>query len=335
LAEDEYADTEDPDEYLAANVFWVPPEARWSHLQDNARSDNIGKLIDDAMDAIEKVPSNEKLRGALPKGYARPALNKVMLGELIDLFSDIGMHDEFDRARDLFGRVYEYCLSSFASTEGKRGGEFLTPRSVVRTLVEMLEPYKGRVYDPCCGTGGMFVQSETFIEEHGGRLNDIAVYGQEINHTTFRLAKTNLAVQGIDAEIAWNNEGSFHRDALPDLKADFILANPPFNIADWGGKRLADDARWKFGTPPVGNAKFAWLQHIIHHLAQRGTAGVVLANGSMSSQQSGEGDIRKAMIEADVVDCMVAQPGQLFYSTQIPACHCHRVAQCVANQCEC
>ena len=298
LAEDEYADTEDPDEYLAANVFWVPQEARWSHLQANARSDNIGKLIDDAMDAIEKVPSNEKLKGALPKGYARPALNKVMLGELIDLFSDIGMHDEFDKARDLFGRVYEYCLSSFASTEGKRGGEFLTPRSVVRTLVEMLEPYKGRVYDPCCGTGGMFVQSEKFIEEHGGRLNDIAVYGQEINHTTFRLAKMNLAVQGIDAEIAWNNEGSFHRDAFPDLKADFILANPPFNISDWGGKQLADDARWKFGTPPVGNANFAWLQHIIHHLAPRGTAGVVLANGSMSSQQSGEGDIRKEMIDA-------------------------------------
>ena len=320
LAEDEFADTEDPDEYLAANVFWVPAEARWSHLKDNARSENIGKLIDDAMDAIEKVPSNEKLKGALPKGYARPALNKIMLGELIDLFSDIGMHDEFDKARDLFGRVYEYCLSSFASTEGKRGGEFLTPRSVVRTLVEMLEPYKGRVYDPCCGTGGMFVQSEKFIEEHGGRLNDIAVYGQEINHTTFRLAKMNLAVQGIDAEISWNNEGSFHRDAFPDLKADFILANPPFNISDWGGKQLADDARWKFGTPPVGNANFAWLQHIIHHLAPRGTAGVVLANGSMSSQQSGEGDIRKAMIEADVVDCMVALPGQLFYSTQIPAC---------------
>ncbi|MEM9355844.1 MAG: class I SAM-dependent DNA methyltransferase [Pseudomonadota bacterium] len=320
LAEDDYADTEDPDEYLAANVFWVPSEVRWSHLQDNARSENIGKLIDDAMDTIEKVPSNEKLKGALPKGYARPALNKVMLGELIDLFSNIGMHDEFDRARDLFGRVYEYCLSSFASTEGKRGGEFLTPRSVVRTLVEMLEPYKGRVYDPCCGTGGMFVQSEKFIEEHGGGLNDIAVYGQEINHTTFRLAKMNLAVQGIDAEIAWNNEGSLHRDAFPKLKADFILANPPFNISDWGSKQLADDARWKFGMPPAGNANFAWLQHIVHHLAPRGTAGVVLANGSMSSQQSGEGDIRKAMIEADVVDCMVALPGQLFYSTQIPAC---------------
>jgi type I restriction enzyme M protein len=320
LAEDDLADQEDPDEYLAANVFWVPPEARWSHLQANAKSPDIGKLIDDAMDAIERVPSNEKLKGALPRGYARPALNKVMLGELIDLFSNIGMHHEFDKARDLFGRVYEYCLSSFAANEGKRGGEFLTPRSVVRTLVEMLEPYQGRVYDPCCGTGGMFVQSEKFIAEHGGRLNDIAVYGQEINHTTYRLAKMNLAVQGIDAEIAWNNEGSFHRDAFPDLKADFILANPPFNISDWGGERVREDARWAFGAPPVGNANFAWLQHIIHHLAPRGTAGVVLANGSMSSQQSGEGEIRKAMIEADVVDCMVALPGQLFYSTQIPAC---------------
>ncbi|MBX7134214.1 MAG: type I restriction-modification system subunit M [Fimbriimonadaceae bacterium] len=318
--EQESADQEDPDEYLAENVFWVPPEARWAHLQANARSPEIGKLIDDAMDAIERVPSNDKLKGALPKGYARPALNKVMLGELIDLFADIGMHDEFDKARDLFGRVYEYCLSSFAANEGKRGGEFLTPRSVVRTLVEMLEPYKGRVYDPCCGTGGMFVQSEKFIEQHGGRLDDIAVYGQEINHTTYKLAKMNLAVQGIDAEIQWNNEGSFHRDAFPDLKADFILANPPFNISDWGGERLKDDVRWKFGTPPAGNANFAWLQHIIHHLAPRGTAGVVLANGSMSSQQSGEGEIRKRMIEADIVDCMVALPGQLFFSTQIPAC---------------
>ncbi len=320
LKTDLLSDPEDPDEYMAANVFWVPAEARWAHLQAKAKSPDIGIIIDAAMDAIEKVPSNEKLKGALPKGYARPALNKVMLGELIDLFSNIGMHDEFDKARDLFGRAYEYCLSSFAANEGKRGGEFLTPRSVVRTLVDMLEPYQGRVYDPCCGTGGMFVQSEKFIAEHGGRINDIAVYGQEINHTTYRLAKMNLAVQGIDADIQWNNEGSVHRDAFPDLKADFILANPPFNISDWGGEHLRDDVRWKFGVPPTGNANFAWLQHIIHHLAPRGTAGVVLANGSMSSQQSGEGEIRKAMIEGDVVDCMVALPGQLFYSTQIPAC---------------
>lgn len=320
LKADEYADEEDPEEYIAENVFWVPPEARWSHLQANAKRPEIGKLIDDAMEAIERAPSNEGLKGVLPKNYARPTLNKTMLGELIDLFSNIGMHDSSDKAKDLLGRVYEYFLSGFASSEGKRGGEFFTPRSVVRTLVEMLEPYKGRVYDPCCGSGGMFVQSEKFIEEHGGRRNDIAVYGQEINHTTWRLAKMNLAVQGIDADIRWNNEGSFHRDEFPDLKADFILANPPFNISDWGGERLAEDARWTFGLPPRGNANFGWLQHIIHHLAPRGTAGVVLANGSMSSQQSGEGEIRKAMIEADQVDCMVALPGQLFYSTQIPAC---------------
>ncbi|MBZ9795739.1 type I restriction-modification system subunit M [Mesorhizobium sp. ES1-4] len=320
LAAEAHADAEDPEEYLAENVFWVPKEARWSFLQGSAKRPEIGKLIDEAMEAIEKAPSNEGLKGVLPKNYARPTLNKTMLGELIDLFSNIGMHDGTDKAKDLLGRVYEYFLSGFASSEGKRGGEFFTPRSVVRTLVEMLEPYKGRVYDPCCGSGGMFVQSETFIEEHGGRRDAIAIYGQEINHTTWRLAKMNLAVQGIDADIRWNNEGSFHRDELPDLKADFILANPPFNISDWGGERLADDVRWKYGTPPKSNANFAWLQQILHHLAPRGTGGVVLANGSMSSQQSGEGDIRKAMVEADVVDCMVALPGQLFFSTQIPAC---------------
>lgn len=320
LAADPLADAEDPEEYLAESVFWVPKEARWAHLQANAKRPEIGKLIDDAMEAIERFPSNEGLKGVLPKSYARPTLNKTMLGELIDLFSNIGLHNSSDKAKDLLGRVYEYFLSGFASSEGKRGGEFFTPRSVVRTLVEMLEPYKGRVYDPCCGSGGMFVQSEKFIEEHGGRRNDIAIYGQEINHTTWRLAKMNLAVQGIDADIRWNNEGSFHRDELPDLKADYILANPPFNISDWGGERLAEDVRWRHGTPPKGNANFAWLQHILHHLAPRGTAGVVLANGSMSSQQSGEGEIRKAMIEADMVDCMVALPGQLFYSTQIPAC---------------
>lgn len=320
LVADPQADAEDPEEYLAENVFWVPKMARWSHLQANAKRPEIGKLIDEAMEAIEKAPSNEGLKGVLPKNYARPTLNKTMLGELIDLFSNIGMHDSTDRAKDLLGRVYEYFLSGFAGSEGKRGGEFFTPRSVVRTLVEILEPYKGRVYDPCCGSGGMFVQSEKFIEEHGGRRDAIAIYGQEINHTTWRLAKMNLAVQGIDADIRWNNEGSFHRDEFPDLKADFILANPPFNVSDWGGERLANDRRWKHGAPPKGNANFGWLQHILHHLAPRGTAGVVLANGSMSSQQSGEGDIRKAMVEADVVDCIVALPGQLFYSTQIPAC---------------
>jgi type I restriction enzyme M protein len=309
---------EDKDEYLADNVFWVPKEARWSHLQANAKLPTIGTLIDDAMRAIEK--DNESLKGVLPKDYARPALNKVMLGELIDLISGIALGAEGDKSKDILGRVYEYFLGQFAGAEGKRGGEFYTPRSVVRVLVEMLEPYSGRVYDPCCGSGGMFVQSEKFVQEHGGRIGDIAIYGQESNYTTWRLAKMNLAVRGIDSDIRWNNEGSFHKDELRDLKADYILANPPFNISDWGGDRMREDVRWKFGAPPVGNANYAWLQHIYHHLAPNGTAGVVLANGSMSSNQSGEGDIRKAMLEADAVDCMVALPGQLFYSTQIPAC---------------
>lgn len=317
LAEDARA-AEDKDEYLADNVFWVPKEARWSHLQANAKLPTIGTLIDDAMRAIEK--DNESLKGVLPKDYARPALNKVMLGELIDLISGIALNEEGDRSKDILGRVYEYFLGQFAGAEGKRGGEFYTPRSVVRVLVEMLEPYSGRIYDPCCGSGGMFVQSEKFVQEHGGRIGDIAIYGQESNYTTWRLAKMNLAVRGIDSDIRWNNEGSFHKDELRDLKADYILANPPFNISDWGGDRLREDVRWKFGVPPVGNANYAWLQHIYHHLAPNGTAGVVLANGSMSSNQSGEGDIRKAMLEADAVDCMVALPGQLFYSTQIPAC---------------
>lgn len=317
LAEDAQA-AEDKDEYLADNVFWVPKEARWSHLQANAKLPTIGTLIDDAMRAIEK--DNESLKGVLPKDYARPALNKVMLGELIDLISGIALGEAGDRSKDILGRVYEYFLGQFAGAEGKRGGEFYTPRSVVRVLVEMLEPYTGRVYDPCCGSGGMFVQSEKFVQEHGGRIGDIAIYGQESNYTTWRLAKMNLAVRGIDSDIRWNNEGSFHKDELRDLKADYIIANPPFNISDWGGDRLREDVRWRFGAPPVGNANYAWLQHIYHHLAPNGTAGVVLANGSMSSNQSGEGDIRKAMLEADAVDCMVSLPGQLFYSTQIPAC---------------
>ena len=318
LLKEELADAEDPEEYLAENVFWVPKAARWSRLQSKAKQSSIGKDIDDAMLAIEA--SNASLKGVLPKDYARPALNKVMLGELIDLVSGIGMAEEADRSRDILGRVYEYFLGGFAGAEGKRGGEFYTPRSVVRLLVAMLEPYKGRVYDPCCGSGGMFVQSEKFVEEHGGRIGDIAIYGQESNYTTWRLARMNLAVRGIDADIRWNNEGSFHKDELPDLKADFILANPPFNVSDWGGDRLREDARWKFGVPPIGNANYAWLQHIHHHLASNGTAGVVLANGSMSTATSGEGDIRRALVEADAVDCMIALPGQLFYSTQIPAC---------------
>lgn len=317
LAEDPKA-AEDKDEYLADNVFWVPKDARWSYLRANAKLPSIGTLIDDAMRAIEK--DNESLKGVLLKDYGRPALNKVMLGELIDLVSGIALNEEGTRSKDILGRVYEYFLGQFAGAEGKRGGEFYTPRSVVRVLVEMLEPYSGRVYDPCCGSGGMFVQSEKFVQEHGGRIGDIAIYGQESNYTTWRLAKMNLAVRGIDSDIRWNNEGSFHKDELRDLKADYILANPPFNISDWGGDRLREDVRWKFGVPPVANANYAWLQHVVHHLAPFGTAGVVLANGSMSSNQSGEGDIRREMIEKDIVDCMVALPGQLFYSTQIPAC---------------
>ncbi|MDK4711579.1 class I SAM-dependent DNA methyltransferase [Rhizobium sp. CNPSo 4039] len=314
---------EDPDEYSAENVFWVPKEARWSHLQANAKQPSIGKMIDEAMIAIEK--RNETLKGVLPKDYARPALNAVMLGELIDLISGIALGQEDGKARDVLGRVYEYFLGQFAGSEGKRGGEFYTPRSVVRVMVEMIEPYKGRVYDPCCGSGGMFVQSEKFVELHGGRIGDIAVYGQESNYTTWRLCKMNLAVRGIDADIKWNSEGSFHKDELRDLKADFILANPPFNISDWGGDRLREDVRWKYGIPPAGNANFAWVQHIVHHLSPSGVAGVVLANGSMSSTQNNEGAIRQALIEGvngapGVVDCMVALPGQLFYSTQIPVC---------------
>ncbi|RYF30579.1 MAG: SAM-dependent DNA methyltransferase [Comamonadaceae bacterium] len=315
--------SEDRDEYAADNVFWVPPTARWSHLQAAAKQPSIGKMIDEAMIAIEK--DNENLKGVLPKDYARPALNAVMLGELIDLISGITLGQGKGEARDVLGRVYEYFLGQFAGSEGKRGGEFYTPRSVVRVMVEMIEPYKGRVYDPCCGSGGMFVQSENFALEHEGRIGDIAIYGQESNYTTWRLCKMNLAVRGIDADIKWNSEGSFHKDELRDLKADYILANPPFNISDWGGARLREDVRWKYGIPPAGNANFAWVQHIVHHLAPTGVAGVVLANGSMSSTQNGEGELRRALIEgasgtAGVVDCMVALPGQLFYSTQIPVC---------------
>lgn len=314
---------EDRDEYAADNVFWVPPTARWSHLQANAKSPSIGKMIDEAMFAIEK--DNDNLKGVLPKDYARPSLNAVMLGELIDLISNIALGAQKGEARDILGRVYEYFLGQFAGSEGKRGGEFYTPRSVVRVMVEMIEPFKGRIYDPCCGSGGMFVQSESFALEHEGRIGDIAVYGQESNYTTWRLCKMNLAVRGIDADIKWNSEGSFHKDELRDLKADFILANPPFNISDWGGDRLKEDVRWKYGIPPAGNANFAWVQHIVHHLSPTGVAGVVLANGSMSSTQNNEGAIRQALIEGvngapGVVDCMVALPGQLFYSTQIPVC---------------
>jgi type I restriction enzyme M protein len=311
LEKEDSSAVEDKDEYSADNVFWLPKEARWGHLQASARQPTIGKLIDEAMLAIEA--ENPSLKGVLPKDYGRPALNTVMVGELIDQFSKIAMHESKGEARDILGRVYEYFLAGFAGAEGRRGGEFYTPRSVVRMLVEMLEPLpdkargiEGRVYDPCCGSGGMFIQSEKFMEEHGGRIGGIAIYGQESNYTTWRLAKMNLAVRGIDADIRWNNEGSFHKDELKDKRFDFILANPPFNISDWGGERLREDARWKYGVPPVGNANYAWLQHILWHLAPNGTAGVVLANGSMSSMQSGEDAIRRAMVEGDVVDCMSA-----------------------------
>ena len=314
---------EDRDEYIAENIFWVPQEARWAHLKAQARQPTIGQTVDQAMAAIER--DNPALKDVLPKDYARPALDKQRLGQLIDMVGNIRVGDAEARSRDVLGRVYEYFLSRFASAEGKRGGEFYTPRCVVSLLVEMLEPYRGRVYDPCCGSSGMFVQSIEFIHAHasgnGNRetaRGDISIYGQESNYTTWRLARMNLAIRGIGGQIAQGD--SFHSDRHPDLKADFILANPPFNVSDWGGDRLVEDKRWRYGIPPKRNANFAWVQHMVHHLAPKGVAGFVLANGSMSSDQSGEGEIRKNLIEAELVDCMVALPSQLFYSTPIPAC---------------
>ncbi len=312
------ADPEDPDEYLSENVFWVPKDARWSYLKSNARQSNIGRMVDEAMVAIER--DNKSLKGVLPKDYARPALDSHRLGDLIDLISGIEMLDKKDRSKDVLGDVYQYFLAQFASSEGRKGGQFYTPQCVVQILVEMLAPYRGRVFDPCCGSGGMFVQSKKFVRAHEGRRDDISIYGQESNPTTWKLAKMNLAIRGIDGNLGPEHADSFHRDLHKDLKADYILANPPFNSSDWGGERLRDDVRWKFGIPPTGNANFAWVQHFIFHLAPAGIAGFVLANGSMSSNQSGEGEIRQAIIEADLVDSMVALPGQLFYSTQIPAC---------------
>jgi type I restriction enzyme M protein len=319
----EGADPEDPDEYRAENIFWVPKEARWSYLKASAPQPTIGTTVDDAMTAIER--DNSSLKSVLPKDYARPGLDKQRLGQLINLVSDIGLGSPVDRAKDILGRVYEYFLAQFASAEGKKGGQFYTPSHVVRVLVEILAPYKGRVYDPCCGSGGMFVQSARFIAAHangngnGGKAKgDISIYGQESNYTTWRLAKMNLAIRGIDAQIAHGD--TFHNNRHPDLKADYVLANPPFNDSDWRGDLLKNDKRWVYGPPPAGNANFAWVQHFIHHLAPTGLAGFVLANGSMSSNQSGEGEIRKAIVEADLVDCMVALPGQLFYATQIPVC---------------
>lgn len=307
-------DPEDRDFYLADNVFWVPKEARWEYLVANAKQPTIGMLVDDAMDAVEN--DNPSLKGVLPKNYAREALDKRRLGELIDLFTNTSF--KADNAKDLLGQVYEYFMGMFADSEGKHGGEFYTPRSIVKLLVEMLEPYNGRVYDPACGSGGMFVQSEKFVNEHAGRIGDIAIYGQELNETTWRLAKMNMAIRGIDADIRRGD--TFHDDKFPDLKADYIIANPPFNISDWGIEHLQDDIRWQYGTPPKGNANYAWIQHFIHHLSPQGTAGFVLANGSMSSQSSGEGEIRKNLLEADLVDAIVTLPSQLFFNTGIPAC---------------
>ena len=315
---DQGADPEDPDEYLAENAFWVPKEARWPFLQANAKSPEIGVLVDQAMEAIEK--KNLSLKHVLPKDYARPALDKTRLGELIDLVGGITVGNREARSHDVLGRVYEYFLAQFASAEGKQSGQFYTPRHIVKTLVAMLAPYQGRIYDPCCGSGGMFVQSEKFVEAHGGRRDDISVYGQESNPTTWRLAKINLAIRGIEGNLGEQHADSFKDDLHKTLKADYILANPPFNMKDWGGEGLQDDVRWKYGIPPKNNANFAWMQHMIHHLAPTGQAGIVLANGSMSSNTSSEGEIRKSIVEADLVDCMVALPGQLFYSTQIPAC---------------
>lgn len=312
------ADPEDPDEYLADNVFWVPKEARWSFLLANAKSPKIGVLIDEAMIAIEK--SNTSLRGVLPKDYARESLDKTRLGGLVDLIGNIPVGDKESRSKDVLGRVYEYFLSMFASAEGKKGGQFYTPQCVVKTLVAMLSPYKGRVFDPCCGSGGMFVQSEKFVEAHGGQRDAISVWGQESNPTTWRLCKMNLAIRGIEGNIGEHHADSFTHDQHKTLKADFILANPPFNMKDWGGDKLKQDVRWKYGIPPENNANFAWMQHFIFHLAPTGFAGIVLANGSMSSNTSGEGEIRKRLIEEDLVDCMVSLPGQLFYSTPIAPC---------------
>jgi type I restriction enzyme M protein len=312
------ADPEDKDEYKAENIFFVPQEARWKMLLSKAKQPDIGKFVDDAMDAIEK--ENASLKGVLPKVYARQNLDPTSLGELIDLVGNIALGDTKARSADVLGHVFEYFLGEFALAEGKKGGQFYTPRSVVELLVEMLEPYQGRVFDPCCGSGGMFVQSEKFVEERKGKINDISIYGQESNQTTWRLCKMNLAIRGIDSsQVKWNNEGSFLNDAHKDLKADYIIANPPFNVSDWGGDLLRKDGRWQYGVPPSGNANYAWIQHFLYHLAPNGQAGFVLAKGSLTTKTSGEGDIRKALVENNLIDCIVNLPAKLFLNTQIPA----------------
>lgn len=307
---------EERDEYTEENIFWVPQISRWSYIRDNAKSNEIGQIIDDAMIEIEK--ENPTLVGVLDKRYARPELDKRRLGELVDLISTIKLHSKEEK--DLLGRIYEYFLGQFASAEGKNGGEFYTPTSIVKTLVEMIEPYRGRIYDPACGSGGMFIQSEKFVEEHQGCLQDLSIYGQELNSTTWKLCRMNLVIRGLDGNIGPQHGDTFHNDYHKMLKADYVLANPPFNIKDWGGSSLVDDIRWKFGIPPEGNANYAWLQHIVHHLAPNGCAGIVLANGSLSSNTSNEGEIRTNLLANDLVDAIVALPDKLFYSTGIPVC---------------
>ena len=315
----EGADPEDPDEYASENIFWVPERSRWEYIAANARSPDIGKKIDEAMIEIER--ENKSLKGTLSKDYARPSLDQVKLGEVVDLIGTISMSEDSNKSKDILGRVYEYFLGQFASAEGKKGGQFYTPRSVVNLLVAMLAPKPGsRIYDPCCGSGGMFVQSEKFIEEHGGRIGDVSIYGQESNPTTWRLAKMNLAIRGIDNNLGDANADTFLNDKHPDLKADYIIANPPFNMKEWGQPQLLDDIRWKYGLPPANNANFAWVQHFVHHLSPKGLAGFVLANGSLSSQSSGEGEIRQKLVEELLVDCIVSLPAQMFYTTGIPAC---------------
>lgn len=319
LEDDEFSDPEDRDEYIAENTFFVPKESRWEHIHSNAKLPTIGKTIDDAMDAIEK--ENKELKNVLPQVYGKANLDKSALGELIDLISNTQMQVENENSKDLFGRVYEYFLGEFANAEGKKGGQFYTPKSIVKLMVDMIEPYKGRVYDPACGSGGMFVMSEKFVTEHQGNIKDITVYGQESNHTTWKLSKMNLAIRNINSKfVSWNTEGSFLKDAHPDLKADFILANPPFNQSDWGQELLQEDGRWKYGTPPSGNANYGWMQHMLYHLAPNGVMATVLSNGSLSSNTSGEGDIRKNFVINDLVECIVSLPKQLFYNTGIPAC---------------
>lgn len=323
----EGADPEDRDEYAAVHVFYVPSKARWSYLYSRAKLPSIGNDLDEAMDAIEK--DNPPLKGILPKVYARPNLDKASLGGLIDLIGNIALGNEAAKSKDLLGRVYEYFLGEFANAEGKKGGQFYTPKSIVKIMVEMIEPYKGRVYDPACGSGGMFVMSDKFIQNHRDKIiagrrikrSDISIFGQESNQTTWKLCCMNLAIRGIDeTQVKWNPEGSFLRDEHKDLKADYILANPPFNDSDWSGEQLRGDARWKYGEPPTGNANFAWMQHMIHHLSPKGIMALVLANGSLASNTSNEGEIRKNIIENDLVDCIVALPKQLFYNVGIPAC---------------